>query len=65
MGRVARSSFTRSTSAPISTWGATSKRTLAQTPRSNIHAGTSRQRSDIEPPILQRKMFKPTRSTVS
>ena len=39
MGRVARS-FTRSTSAPISTWGAASKRTLAQIPRSNIHAGT-------------------------
>lgn len=42
-----------------------SKRTAAQTPRSNIQAGTSRQRSDVEPPILQRIMFAPTRSTVS
>lgn len=65
MGRVARSSFTRSTSAPISTWGAASKRALAQIARSNIYTGTSRQRSDTEPPILQRKMSTSTRSTVS
>ncbi|WP_457352400.1 hypothetical protein [Sphingomonas sp. UYP23] len=45
--------------------GSRSKRTLAQIPRSNIHAGTEGQRSDTEPPILQRKMFTSTRSTVS
>lgn len=65
MGRVARSSFTRLASAPTSTWGAVSMRTMVQTPRSNIQSGTSSQRSDIEPPILQRNMSEPARSTTS
>jgi hypothetical protein len=42
-------------SAAMSVWASAATRTLAQAERSNIHAGTSSQRSASEPLKLQRK----------
>jgi hypothetical protein len=50
-----RSSVASAMSAAKSTWASAAARTLEQAARSNIHAGTSRQRAASAPLVLQRK----------